>query len=208
MANVNLKELKYDGKLVLVEMSRRALTAKTDNAGNVITETYATKAEIGQLKNLEPIFVNTLPATGDSKYLYFVPKDEYTSEDAYDEFIWVTSTSKYERIGSSTIDVSGKLDKVISSGIGIYAHNGATQNTLGLVTASNSTDNNTLITSAKVNELLENKQNSSTVLTSIAAQSSGTGLVKLTNGVASLDTNQYALASDLKITATDVVIDW
>jgi len=207
MANVNLKELKYDNQLVLVEMARRALAAKKDINGNDIITTYATKAEIGQLKNLEPIFVNELPAAGESKYLYFVSKAGSTTDDAYDEFIWVTSTSKYERIGSSTIDISGKLDKVTSSGIGIYAHNGATQSTLGLVTASSSTDNHDLITSAKVNELLGNKQNSSAVLTSIAAQNSGTGLVKLTNGVASLDTNQYALASDLKITATDVMID-
>lgn len=207
MANVNLKELKYDNQLVLVEMARRALAAKKDINGNDIVTTYATKAEIGQFKNLEPIFVNELPAAGESKYLYFVPKAGSTTDDAYDEFIWVTSISKYERIGSSTIDISGKLDKVTSSGIGIYAHNGATQNTLGLITASSSTDNHDLITSAKVNELLGNKQNSSAVLTSIAAQNSGTGLVKLTNGVASLDTNQYALASDLKITATDVMID-
>lgn len=42
-----------------------------------------------------------------------------------------------------------------------------------------------------------NKQNGSSVLTSVAALSTGTGLLKLTNGVASLDTNTYATTTQL-----------
>jgi len=38
---------------------------------------------------------------------------------------------------------------------------------------------------------LDNKQNSSSVLSSVAERTTGTGLLKLTNGVSSLDTNTY-----------------
>lgn len=210
MANVNLKELKYDNQLVLVEMARRALIAKKDINGNDIITTYATKAEIGQLKNLEPIFVNELPATGDPKYLYFVPKSGSAAGDEYNEYIWVTSSSTYELIGNSSIDISSKVDKLTTSGIHVYSHNGSTQTEIDVDTTSGGIGaSNALITSGAVYAGLSGKQANSTILTSIAGVASNqTGLLKMTNGTASLDTNTYALASDLKITATDVIIDW
>ena len=208
MAQLNLKELKYDGSAVLVEMARKALAAKTDSEGNNIITTYATKAEIGALKNLEPIFVASLPVTGDSKYLYFVEK-EGSAGDAYDEYIWVSSSSSYERIGSSTIDISTKVDKVETAGLGVYAHNGGTQTTIGVDSTNGGTSGSSnLITSGAVYSGLAGKQASSAVLTSVASQSTGSGFLKMANGVASLDTSTYALASDLKISATDVTIDW
>lgn len=208
MAQLNLKELKYDGSAVLVEMARKALAAKTDADGNNIITTYATKAEIGALKNLEPIFVDSLPATGDSKYLYFVSK-QGSAGDAYDEYIWVSSSSSYERIGGSTIDISSKVDKVETAGLGVYAHNGSVQTTIGVDSTSGGTSGSTdLITSDAVYSGLSGKQASSAVLTSVAAQTTGSGFLKMANGVASLDTSTYALASDLKVSATDVTIDW
>lgn len=208
MANINLKELKYDNQLILVEMARKALAAKTDINGNEITTTYATKAEVGQLKNLEPLFVNELPVTGDSKYLYFVPKTG-TTGDAYNEYIWVTTSSSYEMIGSSQIDISSKVDKLTTSGLHVYSHNGSTQSEISVDSTSGGTaSSSALITSGAVNAGLAGKQASSTTLTSISGLSTAsTGLVKMTNGVASLDTNEYALKTDLKITATDVTID-
>ena len=208
MANVNLKELLYDNQLVLVEMARRAIKAKQDVNGNDIVTTYATKSEVGQLKNLEPLFVQELPVTGDPKYLYFVPKTGSTG-DNYNEYIWVTTTSSYELIGNSQIDISSKLDKLTTSGVHVYSHNGSTQGELGVdSTSGGTTSSSDLITSGAVYSGLAGKQDSSTILTSVAAVASNqTGLLKMTNGVASLDTNTYALASDLKITATDVVID-
>lgn len=208
MATLNLKEIQYDNSPVLVEAARKALAAKTDAAGNVITTTYATKAEIGQLKNLEPLFVEELPETGDSKYLYFVPKTG-TAGDSYNEYIWVNTSSSYELIGNSQIDISGKLDKLTTSGTHVYSHNGSTQGEIAVDSTSGGTaSSDSLITSGAVNAGLATKQASSTVLTSVAGQSSGTGLLKLTNGVASLDTNSYALSSDIKVSATDVTIDW
>lgn len=208
MANISLKELKYDNQLILVEMARKALAAKTDADGNVISTTYATKAEIGQLKNLEPLFVQELPVTGDSKYLYFVPKTG-TTGDAYNEYIWISTNSSYELIGNSQIDISSKLDKLTTSGNHVYSHNGSTQSEIAVDTTSGGTSTSAdLITSGAVYSGLAEKQASSTILTSIASVANNqTGLLKMTNGVASLDTNTYALASDIKVTATDVIID-
>lgn len=49
---------------------------------------------------------------------------------------------------------------------------------------------------------LDGKQAGSSVLTSIAAQSSGTGLLKLAAGVASLDSSVYALASSVPVASS------
>lgn len=64
------------------------------------------------------------------------------------------------------------------------------QNTLTFDNTPTSASTNP-VTSGGVYTALSNKQASSSVLTSISSQSSGTGLLKLTNGAASLDTNSY-----------------
>jgi hypothetical protein len=51
-----------------------------------------------------------LPATGTKGVIYLVPNSG-TAPDIYDEYIWVTntttSTSAYEKIGTTAVDLSG-----------------------------------------------------------------------------------------------------
>lgn len=71
------------------------------------TETY-TKTEvnnlIGQIKTVSIEVVDTLPTTGDTNKIYFVPKTGETG-DVYNEYIWINSG--WELIGSTQVDLTG-----------------------------------------------------------------------------------------------------
>lgn len=73
------------------------------------SETY-TQAEvnslIGAIKTIEIKVVTSLPATGESNVIYLVSHNHGTG-DVYDEYVWVASTSSYEKIGNTDIDLSG-----------------------------------------------------------------------------------------------------
>ena len=53
--------------------------------------------------------VTSLPATGVSGVIYLVLHSHSDGQDNYDEFIWLTDSSKYEKIGNTDIDLSGYL---------------------------------------------------------------------------------------------------
>lgn len=53
--------------------------------------------------------VTSLPSTGASNVIYLVPKSAAQTSNAYDEYIWVASTSKYEKVGDTEIDLSNYL---------------------------------------------------------------------------------------------------
>ena len=57
--------------------------------------------------------VQELPATGEKGIIYLVPKTGSTG-DSYDEWIWITpigGTARFEKIGSTDIDLSGYWSK-------------------------------------------------------------------------------------------------
>ena len=94
------------------------------------TETY-TQAEvnalIGAIKTIQIEVVATLPQTGASNIIYLVSHSHGTS-DVYDEYIWVASSSSFEKIGSTDIDLSGYVQttrkvngKALSSDITLVA---------------------------------------------------------------------------------------
>lgn len=91
-----------------------------DNTVNNLTnyylksETY-TQTEvnnlIGQIKTIQIVKVDTLPDTGESNKIYLVPKTTSETNNSYFEYIWVESTSKFEKIGDTEIDLSNYLQK-------------------------------------------------------------------------------------------------
>lgn len=50
--------------------------------------------------------VQTLPATGTKGVIYLVPNSG-SGSNSYDEYIWLTSGNKFEKIGTTDIDLSG-----------------------------------------------------------------------------------------------------
>ena len=54
--------------------------------------------------------VESLPETGEANAIYLVPNSSGESGNVHDEYVWVDDA--WEKIGSTQVDVSGKIDKV------------------------------------------------------------------------------------------------
>ena len=50
--------------------------------------------------------VDTLPPSGDENKIYFVKSDSSSSNNYYDEYVWISSSNAFEKIGSTLIDGS------------------------------------------------------------------------------------------------------
>lgn len=78
------------------------------------SETY-TQSEvntlIGNLATIQIQVVAQLPSAGSSNIIYLVAKSVTETANIYDEYIWVASTSSYEKVGDTEIDLSNYLQK-------------------------------------------------------------------------------------------------
>lgn len=87
-------------------------TAPTATAGTNTTQIATTafvQTAIGGLALISISVVNSLPATGAENVIYLVPKSTAGTQNVYDEYIWIASTSSYEKIGDTEIDLSNYL---------------------------------------------------------------------------------------------------
>lgn len=51
--------------------------------------------------------VDSLPETGESKYIYLVPNGSSEGNDLYNEYYWDETNSAFEFIGTASVDLSG-----------------------------------------------------------------------------------------------------
>ena len=79
---------------------------------------FATKAElndaIGGVTSIKAEVVSSLPATGANGTIYLVAHTHGTG-DAYDEYLWIESTKKFEKIGNTDIDLDPYLTKELAA---------------------------------------------------------------------------------------------
>ena len=92
---------------------KNGVTATTQSAGDnttkVATTAFVTKAVadgIASITGIDFQIVQTLPTTGEKGVIYLVPNSG-TAPNIYDEYIRITSTSKFEKIGTTDVDLSG-----------------------------------------------------------------------------------------------------
>lgn len=75
---------------------------------------FATKAElkdaIGGVTSIKAEVVSALPATGVNRTIYLVAHAHGTG-DTYDEYLWIESAKKFEKIGNTDIDLSSYAKK-------------------------------------------------------------------------------------------------
>ena len=50
--------------------------------------------------------VDSLPPSGEENMIYFVKSDSGSSNNYYDEYVWISSSNTFEKIGSTLIDGS------------------------------------------------------------------------------------------------------
>lgn len=92
---------------------KNGVTATTQTAGDnstkVATTAFVKTAVDNAIAGITGIsfeIVQTLPQTGATGTIYLVPNSG-TAPNIYDEYIWIASTSKFEKIGTTDVDLSG-----------------------------------------------------------------------------------------------------
>ena len=56
--------------------------------------------------NMQHEVVDSLPSSGNEQTIYFVKNDSSSSNNYYDEYVWISSSSAFEKIGSTQSDGS------------------------------------------------------------------------------------------------------
>lgn len=65
---------------------------------------------VGNITSIRYEKVSSLPATGSNGVIYLVAHSHGT-QDIYDEYIWLSETKTYEKIGNTDIDLSAYVKK-------------------------------------------------------------------------------------------------
>ena len=79
----------------------------SESSNNAVSSAAVFAHVADKLKDIGGIsfkMVDSLPESGDSKYIYLLPKTESETQNSYDEYIWYES--KWEKIGTTEIDLS------------------------------------------------------------------------------------------------------
>lgn len=83
-----------------------AMSGTSENAvQNKVIKQYVDDA-VGSVVSIEFRTVATLPQTGENGVIYLVPNGG-SGTNRKDEYIWIASDSKFEKIGTTDIDLSG-----------------------------------------------------------------------------------------------------
>ena len=77
-------------------------------AGSKAVYDYVVSA-LADIERFSAVIVSALPETGDTNKMYLVSKTSGTADDGYDEYLFIDS--KWEKIGTTNIDLSGYLKK-------------------------------------------------------------------------------------------------
>lgn len=92
---------------------KNGVTATTQTAGDnstkVATTAFVKTAvdnAISSITGIEFQIVTSLPATGKTGVIYLI-SNSGSAPNIYDEYIWIASTSTYEKIGTTDVDLSG-----------------------------------------------------------------------------------------------------
>lgn len=98
---VNLTVL--DNYMTEEEIEAAILAALTDYmTAEQVTQAIATA--IASVKNIRIEIVDQLPATGETNVIYFVPIENPTDPNLYEEYVWIND--KYEPIGTTAVKLS------------------------------------------------------------------------------------------------------
>ena len=118
-AQVNkIESIKVNGVVQDIKTKEVDITVPTDNASLANGAGYQKAAEVQAAINealsgitgIDFQIVSALPATGKKGTIYLMAHSHGTG-DSYDEYIWLPTANKFEKIGNTDIDLSGYLKK-------------------------------------------------------------------------------------------------
>lgn len=105
------------GKVSTYDGYASTISGKADKAttlsGYGITNAYtktetdtAISAAVAGITGVSFEVVSSLPATGQDGVIYLVPNSG-ANPNSYDEYIWLSAQSRFEKIGTTDVDLSG-----------------------------------------------------------------------------------------------------
>ena len=96
-----------DASYVHITVDTTMSDSSNNPISNAVVKDYIDDA-IGGITGFDFEVVQTLPATGEKGIIYLV-SNSGSNPNSYDEYIWITvsGTSKFEKIGTTDIDLSG-----------------------------------------------------------------------------------------------------
>lgn len=142
------------------------ITSAVDNLVNYYkkSETYTQEQVntlIGNLHSISMQKVDALPVTGESNIIYLVPRTTSETNNIFDEYIYIES--KWEKIGSTDIDLSGyvTIENLNQQLLNYVTNSSLTQTLQNYALSSEIPDVSSFITKS-VNDLenYNNKENS------------------------------------------------
>lgn len=101
------QNLVQDANYVHITVDNSMSDSSGNPISNSVVKSYIDNA-IGSVVGISFEKVTTLPATGENGVIYLVPNSG-ASPNSYDEYVWITvdGTSKFEKIGTTDVDLSG-----------------------------------------------------------------------------------------------------
>jgi hypothetical protein len=141
------------------------------------SETYTIEqvnALVAAIPHFQIVVVNRLPSVGDASTVYLVRKQDPSTSDLYDEYIWVNNT--WEFLGSATVDLSqywtsAQTQSAITFALRDYRTESQIRN---MISQSLSAYSTTQQVQTLINNAVRGKADTSAVTASIAAATAAT----------------------------------
>lgn len=108
---VNGTKLTPSSKAVDVTVPTKVSQLTNDNGFQTQSQVQLLiNSAVGNIASIRYEKVTSLPATGSNGVIYLVAHSHGT-QDIYDEYIWLSETKTYEKIGNTDIDLSAYVKK-------------------------------------------------------------------------------------------------
>ena len=93
---------------IMVPTKVSALTNDSGyQTGSQVSSSIATAIKINTIISFS--IVESLPQTGENGVIYLIADTHSDSNDSYDEYAWISSINKFEKIGNTDVDLSGYI---------------------------------------------------------------------------------------------------
>ena len=108
---VNGVESKPDSSKAVDITVPTKVSALTNDSGyqteSQVSSSIATA--LGNITGISFRIVDALPETGENGIIYLIRHIHSDAGDSYDEYAWISSINKYEKIGNTDVDLSGYI---------------------------------------------------------------------------------------------------
>ena len=102
----------YNEKMSALDGADSDNLAKAKNYADIVSGNALNDAKVyvndavGKITSFEMSIVESLPSTGKKGTIYLIGASDGSGDDVYNEYIWIPSTSKFEKIGTTRIDLT------------------------------------------------------------------------------------------------------